>query len=182
MPIGWLRTALLVRGVIAVLFGILALAWPAVTVLALALLFGAFALVDGVSSLIAAFRPHRDGWHRAGHALAGVLGVAAGIVTLVWPHITALALVLLIGAWAVVTGIADIWTGVRLRDRIAMPWLLVAVGVVSVIAGIVLLLRPGAGALAIAIVIGAYALVSGVLMLVSAWRLSRFTGRTAARL
>jgi uncharacterized membrane protein HdeD (DUF308 family) len=178
MPIGALRTALLVRGVLAVLFGIVALVWPKVTILALALLFGAFALVDGVSSLMAAFRRHGDAWHRAGHALAGVIGVVAGVVTLLWPGITALVLVLMIAAWAVVSGVADVWTGFRLRDVIPAPWLMIVVGALSVVAGVILFARPGAGALAIAIVIGAYALVSGALMLLAAWRLSRFTGRT----
>jgi uncharacterized membrane protein HdeD (DUF308 family) len=160
---------LAVRGVAAIIFGVLAVLWPGLTILALALLFGAFALVDGVSMLIDAFRGQRSGAQRAAYGLGGVLGVGAGLVTLLWPGITALVLVIMVGAWALVTGALDIWAATVVRPG----WLLILVGALSLIAGVLILLRPGAGALAIATVIGVYAIITGVLLLVETWRLHR---------
>lgn len=163
----------MVRGVIAVIFGILALVWPEATVLALAVLFGAFALVDGVGSLMGAFDRHGGPGHRTMHVVVGVAGIALGILTLLWPGVTAVVLALLIGAWAVATGVGEVYTAWRLRERLSQPWLLAAVGVLSVIAGILLLVWPGPGAVAIATIIGAYAIVTGVLLLFAGWRLRR---------
>jgi uncharacterized membrane protein HdeD (DUF308 family) len=172
-----LVVALAVRGVAAVVFGVVALIWPGVTAFVLAILFGAYALVDGVSSLVAGFRRHPDlpgqGLHRAGHLVSGVLGIAAGILTIIWPGITVLVLVVLIGLWAVLTGAAEVWAGIRLRERIEAPWLLVLVGVMSVVAGLLLFFWPGPGAIAVAIVIGVYALIAGVAMLLMAWQLRK---------
>lgn len=165
LPWTWLA----IRGVVAILFGLLALFWPQVTILALALLFGAYALVDGVGMLLNAFRWDRTGAQRAAYVLGGILGVGAGVVTLFWPHITALVLVVMIGAWALVTGIVEILAAARFRGG----WLLVLVGVLSLLAGILLLVRPDAGAIAIAQVIGIYAIISGVLILIELFRLRR---------
>jgi uncharacterized membrane protein HdeD (DUF308 family) len=152
---------LALRGVAAIGFGVLAVVWPRVTVLALALLFGAYALVDGAAMLIGLFRG-RDTAQRVAHFLAGVAGVTIGVLTLRWPHITALVLVVMIGVWAVVTGLLGVWAGARQRRQ----WLLAVVGVLSVIAGLLVLMRPDIGAIAIAQVIGVYAIVVGALMLV----------------
>jgi uncharacterized membrane protein HdeD (DUF308 family) len=162
---GWL----VVRGVVAVLFGLLAVVWPGLTLVALALLFGAYALVDGVGMLVEAFRG-RDatGW-RVGYLIAGLFGVVAGLLTLAWPGITALVLVVLIGAWAIVTGVLDIWAATQRRG----DWLLAIVGALSLVAGLLILLRPGVGAIAIAQVIGFYAIISGVLLLTEIWRAHR---------
>ncbi|MQA96791.1 MAG: hypothetical protein GEV11_19905 [Streptosporangiales bacterium] len=96
--------AIALRGAIAIIFGVLALFWPGITVAVLVLLFGAYALVDGVFALISAFSGKNNAESRGLMALLGVLGILFGIATFVWPGITALALVFLIGAWAVVTG------------------------------------------------------------------------------
>jgi uncharacterized membrane protein HdeD (DUF308 family) len=160
---------LVLRGLLAVIFGILAITWPGLTVVALALLFGAFALVDGVGLIIGAFRRGRDTGQRIAYILGGVLGVAAGLVTLFWPGITALVLAIMVGAWAVVTGVADLWFASRVRGA----WLIAVIGVLSIIAGVLILIRPDAGALAIATVIGIYAIVAGVAMFVAAWMLHR---------
>jgi uncharacterized membrane protein HdeD (DUF308 family) len=160
---------LAIRGTAAIVFGILAVIWPGVTVLALAILFGAYALVDGVGMLIASVRRRADRRQRTAYLLSGLLGLAAGLVTLFWPGITALALVVLIGVWAVVTGVLDIWAAARRRRQ----WLVAVVGVLSILAGLLVLVRPDVGALAIAQVIGIYAIVSGVLMLAQTWRLRR---------
>jgi uncharacterized membrane protein HdeD (DUF308 family) len=147
-------------------FGLLALLWPGVTVVVLALLVGAYIVVEGVATIITGFRRARDAAQRTAYLLAGLIGVVAGVVALVWPGITALVLALLFGAWAVITGMMDIWAATRIRGQ----WLMVAVGVLSVVAGVFVLARPMLGVLAVAVVVGAFALVTGVLMLVEAWR------------
>jgi len=167
------RTAwwlILLRGMLAIVFGAMTLLWPTITVLALAILFGAYALVDGVSLLVDAVREH-TGKARAWSIVGGVAGIAAGIVAFIWPGITAAALAAVIGAWAVVTGVVEIVAAIRLRRQIRGEWLLAVTGVISVIAGGLILLAPGVGAVSIALVIGAYALFAGVLMVTFAIRL-----------
>ena len=165
---------LTIRGVVAIVFGVLAIIWPGLTILALALLFGAFALVDGIAMLIQAVRGRRPGPQRAAYLLGALLGVGAGVITLVWPGITAFVLVVLVGAWAVITGVLNIWAATATVTR--RGWLLVLVGALSLIAGILILVRPRAGAVALALVIGIYAIIAGVLMLIEAWRVHREHG------
>jgi uncharacterized membrane protein HdeD (DUF308 family) len=162
------------RGVAAVIFGILALVWPGITLGALVLLFGAYALVDGVFALWTAATggPAASG-RRPWLVLEGVAGVAAGILTFVWPGITALALLAVIAAWAFVTGVLEIVAAVRLRREIEGEWLLVLSGVLSVVFGILLIIDPAAGALAVTWLIGAYAIVFGAILLGLATRLYR---------
>jgi uncharacterized membrane protein HdeD (DUF308 family) len=161
--------SLALRGVIAIVFGVLAILWPAVTLVALALLFGAYALVSGVAEIFAAFRRQPDATRRTALVLAGVLSVAAGIVALVWPGVTALALVVIVGVWAVVTGALEIWAATRLPGQ----WLSLLFGVVTMLIGVLVLIRPGIGAVALALTIGAYAIVAGALMLAESWRIHR---------
>lgn len=168
-----LSWALGVRGVLTLLFGLLALLWPDVTVLALALLFGAFAVVDGVGMMAGGLARHAPPRRRWGYALAGLVGVVAGLLSLLWPQITALALVVLAGAWAVVTGLLEVAAAVRLRRVMTGEWLLAGAGVISVVAGVVILLRPDIGALALATVLGVYAVIAGVVLLAAAWRLRK---------
>lgn len=165
----WWLVAL--RGVAAVVFGVLAFVWPAVTILALVVLWGAYALADGILSFIAAFRVRERSKPMWALLLIGVLGVAAGIVTFLWPGITALALLMLIAAWAFVTGIFQIVAAIRLRKEIKHEWLLALSGALSVAFGVLMLLSPGAGALAMLWVIAAYAIVFGVLLIVLGFRL-----------
>ncbi|WP_217634902.1 HdeD family acid-resistance protein [Micromonospora pattaloongensis] len=165
---------LALRGAIAVLFGLWAVFWPRLTVYALALLFGAFALVNSAFVLIDLAR-RGDGTRqqrlrrRAPQVIAALLGVAAGLATLIWPQISVLVLVTLIGAWAVITGVGDIWAAAQQRGH----WLIAVTGAVTVAAGVLVLVLPTLGALAIAQVIGVYALVVGVLMLIDAARVRR---------
>jgi uncharacterized membrane protein HdeD (DUF308 family) len=160
---------LALRGVIAIVFGVLAIIWPGVTLIALALLFGAFALISGVITIVAAFRRQRDAARRTAMVISGLLGLAAGVIALVWPGITALALVVIVGAWAVVTGALEIWAATRLPGQ----WLPLLIGVVTMLIGILVLVRPGIGAVALALTIGIYAIVAGVLMLAESWRIHR---------
>ncbi|HEY2061000.1 MAG TPA: HdeD family acid-resistance protein [Amycolatopsis sp.] len=168
-----------VRGAFAVLFGILTLVWPGVTVLALAIVFGVYALFDGISAIVQAFRPG-DGAQRAAYGLLGALGVIAGVLALVWPGTTVLVLATLVGAWAVVTGVAEIVAAVRLRKQITGEAFLIVAGALSVIAGILVLVHPIAGVLGIAVLIGVYAVLYGVMLIVLAFRLRGLPGPVAA--
>ncbi|HEY8201180.1 MAG TPA: HdeD family acid-resistance protein [Actinomycetota bacterium] len=157
----WLLT---IRGVAGILFGILALVWPGITLFTLVLFYGAYAFVDGVFALGVAVR--NRGRPRVGVlALQGLLGIAIGIVTLVWPQITAIALLALIAAWAFLTGFAEIAAAIRLRKEIEGEWVLLLSGIASVVFGIILVARPRIGALAVITVIAIYAIIGGALML-----------------
>src|SRR6202048_2608491 len=141
--LNWWLVAL--RGLVAILFGLLALVWPGVTLITLIWLFGAFALVNGLLSLMLAAKAPK-GYPRVGSLiLGGLLGILAGLLTFVMPGITALGLLILIAAWAMVTGILEIVAAIRLRKEITNEWLLILVGLASVAFSIVLLLQPAAG-------------------------------------
>jgi uncharacterized membrane protein HdeD (DUF308 family) len=155
------------RGLLAVVFGLAAFLWPGITLVSLVLLFGAYALVDGIFAIISAFRT-REWWPLL---LEGVIGIVAGAMTFVWPGITAIALLYLIAAWAIITGILEIVAAIQLRKVITNEWLLVLGGVVSVILGVVMVVAPGAGALGLVWAIGAYALVFGVTLIALGFRL-----------
>ena len=164
------------RGVLAILFGIAALVWPGITVLALALLFAAWALLDGVFQLISAFqqgRAHASWRDWVPSLLAGLLGIAAAVVTVLWPGITILVLTIVAAVLLIALGVAEIVLAVRLRKLIRGEVFMALAGLAGVIAGILILLWPLSGALVITIVLGAYALVSGILLLAVAWRLRR---------
>ncbi|MBB4684274.1 HdeD family acid-resistance protein [Amycolatopsis jiangsuensis] len=169
-----------VRGALAVVFGVLALVRPGVTVLALAVLFGIYALVDAVGALVQAFRPG-DGAHRFAYGVLGVLGLVAGVLVLAWPTVTVLVLATLAGAWAVVTGVAEIAAAIRLRKQITGEAVLIVAGLVSVAAGILVLIHPIAGAFGIAIVIGVAALLYGIALVLLAFRLRRLAKSEPAR-
>ena len=163
---------LIVRGLAAVVFGILAIAWPGLTVLALVLLFGAYTLLDGISLLVAAFTKAggtegRRGWF----TMMGLLSVAAAIVTFAWPDITALALLYVIAAWAIAAGTLQLVAAILFRKEMTREWLLALRGVLDVVVGIALFIWPGAGALAITWLIGWFAIVGGVFTVAEALRL-----------
>jgi uncharacterized membrane protein HdeD (DUF308 family) len=164
-----------VRGAAALLFGFLALVWPGLTLTALVLLYGAFVLVHGVSTLadVLTHAPGTAG-RRGPLAFVGIVSVAAGIVTFLWPGITALVLLYIIAAWAVVTGAMEIAAAIELRRVIRREWLLVLGGVLSIAFGIVLVAAPGTGALAVTWLIGWYSVVYGALLVALAVRLRRW--------
>jgi uncharacterized membrane protein HdeD (DUF308 family) len=176
----WKTIAL--QGLIAVLFGIVTLVWPGLTIGALVLLFGAYAIVDGVFALAAAVTnapEARD--HRAMLAIQGVISVAAGVIAFAWPGITALALLFVIAAWALLTGIVRIALAVRLRRVIENEWLLGLSGALSIAFAAVLVVTPGTGALVITWLIGWFALLFGVTLLALAWRLRKLGAALAPR-
>ena len=173
---GWI----VLRGVAAILFGILAFALPGITLAVLVIVWGAYALADGILALVAAYRVRDQGKPFWSLVIVGLLGIAAGIVTFIWPGMTALVLLLFIAAWAVVMGIFQIIAAIRLRKEIQNEWLLGLSGVLSVLFGIIMFAQPGAGALAVIWVIAAYAIVFGVLLVWLGLRLKkRSESRTA---
>jgi uncharacterized membrane protein HdeD (DUF308 family) len=163
--------ALALRGLAAVLFGLATFAWPALTLSALVLLYGAYALTDGLFTLVAAARAVGGGGRRLALVFQGALGIAAGLVALFWPGLTALALLWTIAAWSILTGLLEIAAAVRLRREIEGEWLLGLGGIASVLFGALLLARPGSGALAVTWLIGAYAISAGFLLLMLSFRL-----------
>ena len=161
----------LLRGLAGIIFGLITFFAPEISLTALVLVFGAYAFADGVLAIVSAIRERGEGRHWWMLLLEGVMGIAAAAVTLFWPGITALALLYLIAAWALVTGGFEIAAAIRLRKIITGEWLLVLIGLASIALGIMLALFPSAGALAVVIWVGAYALVSGVLLTILAFRL-----------
>ncbi|WP_251863339.1 HdeD family acid-resistance protein [Achromobacter sp. Marseille-Q4962] len=166
---GWIA----LRGVIAILFGLMAMAMPGITLSALVLVWGAFALADGVLALVAGLRIREQGKPLWALVVVGVLGVAAGVATFLWPGLTALVLLYIIAFWALVSGVFQIVAAVRFRKEMRNEWLVALSGVISVVFGLMLLAQPGAGALAVVWVIGLYALFFGALLLAFAFRLKR---------
>lgn len=164
---------LLLRGLFAILFGVLTLGWPGVTLVTIVFFYGAYALVDGVLAVAAAITggaPAPRWWL----AVVGLLGIGAGILTFQWPGMTALVLLSLIAAWAIMSGLLHIIGAIRLRKEIDNEWLLILGGLVSLIFGLLLVARPGEGALALLTVIGVYAVVNGILLVSFAMRVRKF--------
>jgi uncharacterized membrane protein HdeD (DUF308 family) len=174
--------AIALRGVAAIVFGVIALFWPPAAVVALVAVFGAYAIVDGIFNLIGAVRAGRTGQRWGALVFEGIVGLVIGVLTLLWPGITALALVLWIGAWSLITGIAEVVAAIALRKHIQGEWLLALSGVLSVAFGVLLFVSPFIGAVAIAIWIGAYALVFGALLLGLSFRLRSWRASQAAQL
>ncbi len=170
----------LVRGLAAILFGLVAFTLPGMTVATLVIFFGAWALVGGIFALVGAFgasKTHRTWWILL---LQGLLGIAVGVLTFAQPAITALAILYYLAFWCLFTGLVEIVTAIRLRKEIqGEGWIMLA-GALSVLFGLLLLARPGAGALALITVIGAYAVVFGIVLVMASFRLKKLQPRTAA--
>jgi uncharacterized membrane protein HdeD (DUF308 family) len=167
--------AFVLRGVVAILLGVITFLSPGITFGALVLLFGAYALVDGVLSIAGAWRAHRSNERWGALLLGGLAGIVTAMITVAWPEITALALVLIVAAWALVTGVFEIVAAIRLRKYITGEWLLGLAGIASIVFGILIAMVPVAGALVIALWIGAYATVFGVMLVALGFRLRKFT-------
>lgn len=163
--------AVLARGLLAIAFGVLIFVWPTISLLTLILVYGAYAVVDGIFALIAAFRSHGQG--RWSLILIGVVALAAGGVALAWPGVTALVLVLIIGWSAIFRGLFEIVAAIRLRKTIPNEWMLILAGAVSIVFGVALLVAPGPGALALLWLIGAWAIMFGAALVVLSLRLRK---------
>jgi len=157
--------SLLARGIIAVLFGLAALFWPGLTLLVLVYIFGAFALVEGIIAIYHAIQERRQTyWWML--LLEGIAGVILGILVFIWPAITSLVLLYFIAAWAVITGIIELVAAFTT----GMGWLLALAGALSILLGIVLFARPVAGILSLVWLIGIYAIIWGILLIVRAFQ------------
>ncbi len=161
----------LLRGIAAILFGLMALIWPGLTVYALLIVFGAYAIFDGIMSIILGFQRKSDDDRWWSWALDGFLSIVIGLMALFWPEATALAFVIWMAAWAVVAGIFRIIAAIRLRAEIEGEWALGLSGLLMVIWGVLMAMIPAAGLLSIAWLIGLFALLIGVVMIVLAFRL-----------
>jgi uncharacterized membrane protein HdeD (DUF308 family) len=163
--------ALAIRGGIAILFGLAALLRPDIALEALILLFGAYALVDGVFAIVGVFGGTRGGTPRWLLLIEGIVGILAGIIAFVLPGLAAVVFLYLIAAWAVVTGIFEIATAIRLRQEIRGEWALIIGGALSVLFGVILaVIGPVAGLLSLIWLIGVYAVAFGILMLITAFQ------------
>jgi uncharacterized membrane protein HdeD (DUF308 family) len=169
--------SLIIRGIAAILLGVVTFAWPGITLAALVLLYGAYALVDGVMAIIGAVRAVQSHERWGALLIEGIAGIVAAAITVAWPGITALALVFVIAAWAIVTGVFELVAAVRLRKYVTGEWLLAMGGIASIAFGVLIIIAPLAGALVIALWVGAYTLVFGVLMIALGFRL-RSWGKT----
>jgi len=173
---GWVA----LRGVAALLFGLLTLFNPAITHAVLVFWFGAFAIADGVLSVVSALAHWRGEPHWVALLVGGLAGIVIGVLTFVMPGFTATVLVYLIAAWAIVRGVAEIATAIRLRELVTGEWMLALAGVLSVLFGAAIAVVPAAGALAIVLWIGVWAIVLGVVLLGLALRLRSWEHRFGA--
>ena len=160
------------------MLGLLAFIWPGITLFVLVIFWGAYMFVDGVFAIVAAVRAAGQEARWWLLLVEGILGVLVGIVTFIWPGLTALALLYLVAAWAIVTGILEIVGAIRLRREIEGEWALILAGVLSVIFGVLLAVIPApAGLLSLTWLIGVYAIAFGVIMLILAFRLRSMAGQ-----
>ena len=166
---------LLLRGIAAIAFGVLAFGWPGLTLLALTLMWGIYAIADGILALWAAIAS--KGGEMAPRwwlAIVGIAGVVAGLLTFVWPGMTALILLIFIASWAIVIGVFQIWGAIRLRKEIEGEWLLGLSGVLWVAFGVIMFAQPGAGALALIWWIGSFAILAGCVYIALAFQLKKY--------
>lgn len=170
----------ILRGIAALVFGIVVLAWPGLVFATLLVMFGAFCLVDGAFGVWAALSGGSD--HRWLQLVWALVSVGAGLATLLVPGVTAVALLFYIGAWAITSGVLQIVSAIQLRREIEGEWLLMLNGLLAVVFGLLLFARPGAGAMAIVTILGVFALASGVALIMLGWRAKSFVeAATGAR-
>lgn len=164
------------RGVFAIIFGVVAWIWPGLTILTLIYLFAAYSLIDGVTAIISIFsEAGRSRWFAL--LLEGILGIGAAIVAVAWPGLTALTFVWVIGAWAVISGVLKIISAIQLRQEIENEWWMGLSGAASIVFGIILFAAPGTGALSLVWLIGIWAIILGVVLIAFGFRLR---GRAAS--
>jgi uncharacterized membrane protein HdeD (DUF308 family) len=161
----------IIRGLFAIIFGVLALMWPELTLFALVWLFGAYVLADGVFQVYSAIsrREDFDRWWLI--LLEGLFGIVFGVLTFAWPGITGLVLLILIAAWAFLTGMLEISAAIQLRKEIENEWLLAFSGVISIVLGVLMMIWPAASAVALAFMIGIYAILFGATLILLGFRL-----------
>jgi uncharacterized membrane protein HdeD (DUF308 family) len=163
---------ILLRGIVAIVFGFLAFAWPGVTLITFVILYGAYVAADGLLALIAAIKGGSMA-PRWWLAFVGIAGLGAAAATFLYPGLTALVLLMFVAAWSIVHGLMEIIGAIQLRKEIDNEWLLIFSGLLSVLFGILLWMRPGAGAVALVWLIGAYAVAFGILMVALSFTLKK---------
>lgn len=167
---------LMARGITAILLGICAMVWPGVTLITLVWLFSAFTIVDGVAAIILGFRGEADGTVWWTMVILGVLAVAAGVIAFEYPGLTLIVLATIIAVSALVRGVFEVYAAITLRKELDDEWILGLSGAMSIIFGLLIMFRPGAGLIALTLLIGAYMLALGVFAIALALRL-RMLGR-----
>ncbi len=165
--------AILLRGIAAIIFAVVAFVMPGITMQVLVLLFGAYALVDGVFALIGASHVSHNDKRWGTLMLEGVIGIVIGALAFFWPGRTVVALIYLIAAWAITTGVLEVMAAIRLRRHVAGEWLLALSGIFSVLFGLALAFVPFVGEIVIAVWIGVYALMTGAVLIALSLRLRR---------
>jgi uncharacterized membrane protein HdeD (DUF308 family) len=168
----------LVRGVLTIIFGAMAVFWPGITLYVLIILFGAYAIVDGITAIVMGARRSRG---RGILVVMGVVGVVAGLIALFWPGISALALLYVIAIWAIISGLVSIVSGFGLSRDAGGRWLFVISGLAGVVLGILLLINPEEGAVALVVTIGFFAIIWGFFTVFTAVRLRRLAKELDAR-
>ena len=168
---------ILIRGVLAVLFGITLFAWPAISLSSLMFLFGFFTLADGIGNVVNAIGGRQEHEHWWVLFLAGLTGIALGVLTLTNPGATALVILFYIAIWVIATGILQIVVAVRLRKEIEGEFWMMLGGLASVIVGLLLVARPGEGVLAVMWLIASYAIAFGTIQIILALRVRSFVKR-----
>jgi len=161
---------LLIRGIVAVLFGLAAIVWPGLTALVLVYLFGAFAFVDGIVAVVVSMQERAIVPRWWVLLIEGIVGILIGILTFFSPAVTALALLYLIAVWAIITGILEIAAAFSMRRALVLEWTLAIAGILSILLGILLAIQPASGILAVVWIIGIYAIVFGVLLIIRAFQ------------
>lgn len=173
-------TALIIRGIAAIVFGIMVVAWPGVSVLALVILFGIYAVFDGVTNIVHFLTRNRrrSVWQLAG----GIISVLAGLVAFVWPGITALSLALVIGLWAVILGASQMALAFEARRTLGQWWLWLVTGIVTTLFGLFVVILPGPGILSLLGLLSSFAIVFGILLIAAGVGLRRLGESPATRL
>jgi uncharacterized membrane protein HdeD (DUF308 family) len=166
----------LLRGVLAILFGVLAYSWPGLTALILVTIWGAYALIDGIVGVVAGIRGK---WGSL--VVIGLIGIAAGIVAFLWPGLTAITLLWVIAFWAIVAGVLQIAAAIRLRKEVQGEWLWILSGILTVALGVLFFLYPGAGILSVTWLVAALAIVWGILLVMLSFKLKGMKGKLTAQ-
>lgn len=175
----WWLVAL--RGLLAILFGLTALFWPDLTWLVLVLMFGVYAMVDGAFAMMSGLASSKYSPRWWVFLLEGLVSVAAGVIALMRPGLAGFALILVIAVWAILTGILEIAAAIRLRREINNEWMLAFGGFVSIVFGFLVLFQPATGGLVITLMVGAYALIFGILLVALGLRLRKLVIRPGSR-
>jgi uncharacterized membrane protein HdeD (DUF308 family) len=172
---------IVLRGVAAIIFGLAAFVWPGLTIVSLVLLFGAYALVDGLFSIYTGLTHMGDSRRWWILALEGLAGVAVGIMAFVWPTAASVALLYVIAGWAILTGILEIVAAIRLRREISNEWLLALSGVASIALGALLIMQPAIGLVTVVWTLAGYAIFFGIMLVLLGFRLRGLNGNTRPR-